>query len=238
MPIDEALLLRVGIDSGTGRAHGPLFSDGTFEYIPIPESRETVEERTYDDIVGRSGEAFSTYVPHLADKTPHYDPEFRTYTYGDPSRIKRSQLARLTEGDLLVFYAGLEPLDGSAPPLLYAIGYFTVAESYDLEAMTPAEREGALPRLSNNAHVKLRGLTAESSGPDERYPVIVQGTPTKSGLFRYPRPLGTADRQVISEVAEAIGFQGDLTRAGTARVLDAERSEEILAWLGSAENGW
>jgi hypothetical protein len=235
MSIDEALLLRVGIDSGTGRAHGPLFDDGRFEYIPIPESRETVEERTYDDIVGRSGEAFSAYVPHLADKTPHYDPEFRTYTYGDPSRIKRSQLARLTEGDLLVFYAGLEPLDGSASALLYTIGYFTVAESYDLEAMTPAERENALARLSQNAHVKLCGLTAESSGPDERYPVIVQGKPTQSGLFRRPRPLGTEDRGVIPEVSEKIGFQGDLTRAGTARVLDAEKSESILSWLNGTD---
>lgn len=235
MSIDEALLLRVGVDSGTGRAHGPVFSNGTFEYIPIPESRETTEYRTYDDIIGRNGEPLSTYVPHLADKTPHYDPEFRTYTYGDPSRIKRSQLARLTFGDLLVFYAGLEPLDESVPPLLYAIGYFTVHRSYDLEVMNPTERETALSRLSHNAHVKLRGLTSESPGPDERYPVIVQGAPTKSGLFRYPRPLGTEDRQVIPEVAEAIGFQGDLTRAGTARVLDAERSEEIRQWLRDAE---
>lgn len=235
MPIDEALLLRVGIDSGTGDAHGPLLSDGTFEYVPIPESRETTENRTYGDIVGHHGERLSTYVPHLVDDRPHYDPEFRTYTYGDPSPIKRSQLARLAEGDLLIFYAGLEPIDGSAPPLLYAIGYFTVDAAHDLDAMTSAERERAFAAFPHNAHVKARGVTPESPGPDDHYPVIVSGKPTRSGLFRHPRPLGTEERQVIPEVAETIGFQGDLTRAGTARVLDVTRSEGIVEWLRTGE---
>lgn len=217
MAIDEALLLRIGIDSGTGGGHGPFFPDGTLEYVPIPEDRETAERRTYDDILGRGGKSLSAYIPHLADRVPHYDPEFRTYTYGDPSPIKRTQLARLTEGDLLIFYAGLEPMDGSAPPLLYAIGYFTVEGSHDLDAMTSDEREQALARFPHNAHVKLQGLTPESPGPDGNYPVIVREKPIRSGLFRYPRPLGTENRQVHPEVGEAIGFQGDLTRAGTAR---------------------
>lgn len=229
MPTDEALLLRVGIDSGTGRAHGPLFDDGSFEYVPIPERRETAETRTYADIVGRRGEPLSTYVPHLADRVPHYDPEFTTYTYGDVGRNKRSQLARLTEDDLLVFYAGLEPPVGASK--LYAIGHLTVVASYDLEAMDTAERAATIQRFPHNAHVKLAGLTPSSPGADAVYPVIVKGKPTRSGLFDRARPLGDGDRGVRPDVATRIGFEGDLTRAGVARLLDVERIDQIRGWL-------
>jgi hypothetical protein len=230
MAVDEALLLRVGVDTGTGGSHGPLFPDGRFEYVPIPESEESEERRTYADLAGRYGEALSTYVPHLGDRVPHYDPEFTTYTYGDVARIKCTQLARLTEGDLLVFYAGLEPVDGSAPALLYAIGYLTVAEVHDLEAMDATERAAVLERHPHNAHVKRSALAPDSRASD-RYPVIVRGEPTRSGLFRRARPLGTEERLVEPEIARAIGFEGDLTRAGTARILDVERIGEIRRWL-------
>jgi len=38
----------------------------------------------------------------------HFDPEFKTFTYGDPTGPKRS-LRELQHGDILVFYAGLQP---------------------------------------------------------------------------------------------------------------------------------
>lgn len=41
---NKALLLRVGMDRGTGGALGPIFDDGSFEYTPIPE-REPTRER-------------------------------------------------------------------------------------------------------------------------------------------------------------------------------------------------
>jgi hypothetical protein len=34
----KALLLRVGIDRGTGGALSRIFADGGFEYLPIPEA--------------------------------------------------------------------------------------------------------------------------------------------------------------------------------------------------------
>jgi hypothetical protein len=230
MTVDEALLLRVGIDTGSGGAHGPLFPDGRFEYVPIPEPQESTQRHTYAELSGRYGEPLSTYVPHLADRVPHHDPEFTTYTYGDVGKIKCSQLSRLTEGDLLVFYAGLEPVDGTGPPLLYAIGYLTVSEVADLEAMTETERAAAIERFPNNAHAKRTALGPDSRASD-RYPVIVRGKPTRSGLFARARPLGDEERLVVPEVARAIGFEGDLTRAGAARILDVDRIEEIRRWL-------
>lgn len=72
-------------------------------------------------------------------------------------------------------------------------------------------------------------------GPDsrasDRHPVIVRGKPTRSGLFARARPLGTDERLVRPEVARAIGFEGDLTRAGAARILDVDRITKIRRWL-------
>jgi hypothetical protein len=82
--------------------------DGRFEYIPIPESKPTTESRRFSEIPGRWGETLAEYASNLADEVPHFDPEFTTYTYGDSSQNKRSQLRRLGEDDLLIFYAGLK----------------------------------------------------------------------------------------------------------------------------------
>ena len=233
MSVDNVLLLRVGIDSGTGNGHGPLFEDNSFEYIPIPEGPEgpsTTEERTYDEIAGRQGGSLANYVPHLSHDVPHFDPEFETYTYGDPSPNKRSQLSRLSSDDLLIFYSSLSPQDADIKPRLCAIGVFTVDATYDLEEMSPDERAKALDQVQNNAHAKRTGLTPDSPVRDN-YPVIVKGRPEESELFDVPRPLGNSDRSVLPWVADIIGFSGDLTRAGVARVLDESNAGEIKNWL-------
>jgi len=53
----QVVLLRVGIDTGSGGIHGPLFSDGSFEYIPIPDhfGGRGVDKRTYGNIRGNAG---------------------------------------------------------------------------------------------------------------------------------------------------------------------------------------
>ena len=54
----KALLLRVGADTGEkgGGFRAPIFNDGSFKYIPIPEEEPSSERRTY-------GKLFSNYVP-------------------------------------------------------------------------------------------------------------------------------------------------------------------------------
>jgi hypothetical protein len=54
----KVALLRVGIDSGCGGTQGPLFRDGTFEFIPIPDDR-MLDCRTYGNTLGRSDREFS-----------------------------------------------------------------------------------------------------------------------------------------------------------------------------------
>ena len=55
----------------------------------------------------------------------HDDPEFETFTYGDPTTLK-GRLRELSRGDMLVFYAGLEGWDHDSEPALYIVGYFVV----------------------------------------------------------------------------------------------------------------
>ena len=59
----KALLLRVGIDRGTGGALSPVFPDGTFEYVPIPERKRTRDRASYATLVGRHGAPLANYLP-------------------------------------------------------------------------------------------------------------------------------------------------------------------------------
>ena len=112
----QVVLLRVGIDSGCGGIQGPLYKDGTFEFVCIPD-RKRVSVHTYGNMVGRDGKPLSSYFPEsrrkrMAEQHIHVDPEFETFTYGDPTTPKRS-LQHLQAGDFLVFYCGLQEWDAT-----------------------------------------------------------------------------------------------------------------------------
>jgi hypothetical protein len=152
----DIALVRVGIDTANGGMHGPLFADGSFTYIPIPDTYG-VSEHTYGNMWDCSNKPLSDYFPEsrrrsAADQPVHLDPEFETFTYGDPSRPKRS-LGKLQRGDMLVFYCGLEGWGNcDAPPALYLMGYFEV----ELAIPTAGEADQALIEqyFANNFHVR------------------------------------------------------------------------------------
>jgi hypothetical protein len=126
----KAVLLRVGIDSGTGGIHGPLLADGTFEYVPIPDGLG-VDGRTYGTMTGVRGKSLVEYFPvarrdRMRVAPVHVDPEFESNTYGDPARGPKAGLRHLESGDLLIFYCGLEGYGHDSPPALYLLGYFEV----------------------------------------------------------------------------------------------------------------
>src|SRR5207249_3657093 len=133
----SVVLLRVGIDTGSGGMLGRLFSDGSFELIPIDADRDCLG-RTYANAQGRYGRKLIEYFPQrlkarMKDSFIHLDPEFDTFTYGDPTSPKRS-LRNLARGDLLVFYAGLQGWgECRAKAGLYIVAYFVVkqARSYN-----------------------------------------------------------------------------------------------------------
>jgi hypothetical protein len=152
----QVVLLRVGIDTGSGGIHGPLFRDGSFEYIPIPDcfKGSGADERTYGNTRGRKGRRLIDYFPkarreRLFDQSLHLDPEFETFTYGDPTTPKVS-LRNLSEGSLLVFYTGLQGWDFDCRPALYIIGYFEVTHA---GLATSFARDVLSRFFRNNFHV-------------------------------------------------------------------------------------
>lgn len=152
----KVMLLRIGIDKGTDGTLAPLFDDGSFEFIPISEYDENSKERrTYRNTIGRKGKPLSTYVPKsIWDYTLHFDPEFDTFTYGDPTS-KRNYLLKLEKGDLLVFYAGLTPYKNRVyKTALYITGYFLVDKVIDFNKCSKKEIEVFSKICSNNAHIK------------------------------------------------------------------------------------
>lgn len=93
--------------------------------------RTGVDERTYGNYTARSGELLSGFFPPsrqaaMRSKSMHLDPEFASFTYGDPTSPKAG-LRHLATDDLLAFYAGLHEYGCDVPPGLYLIGYFEVA---------------------------------------------------------------------------------------------------------------
>lgn len=143
----QVVLLRVGIDTGSGGIHGPLFRDGSFEFIPIPDrfGGGGVDRRTYGNTIGRKGRKLADYFPEsrqeqILDQPLHFDPEFQEFTYGDPTRPK-ALLRQLTEGSLLVFYSGLKGWDFDCSPALYITGFFEVARAGLASSFRQVERE-------------------------------------------------------------------------------------------------
>jgi hypothetical protein len=125
----KVAMLRIGVDSGAGGMQGPLFHDGSFDYIPIPDGFG-IDERTYGNTTSLKQRKLVEYftesrrVP-MANRSIHFDPEFATFTYGDPTPPKAG-LRRLQNGDMLIFYCGLEGWDHGSEPALYLMGYFEV----------------------------------------------------------------------------------------------------------------
>jgi hypothetical protein len=150
----QVVLLRVGIDTGSGGMLGPIFDDGTFEFIPIPGSRDCLG-RTYGNTMGRHRRKLIDYFPDarklkMQNALLHFDPEFKSYTYGDPTRPKQS-LKKLKDGDLLVFYAGLKDWENcKTPPGLYIIGYFVVKHA---GIANDLKRDGRLKLFAKNWHI-------------------------------------------------------------------------------------
>jgi len=123
----RAVAVNVAANTNEPGFRGPVYPDGTFAYVPIPESAATLPRDrfptdeplpTYDDL------SLSFDVPDGLRPTPvHADPEFpgihgrESATYGDPYAVKAGRIATLAPGDWLLFYATLtlRPHDWRGP---------------------------------------------------------------------------------------------------------------------------
>jgi hypothetical protein len=189
----RAVLLRVGIDTGpeSGGILGPLYRDGSFEFVPIKDGFD-LDERTYSNTGGRHGKPLIDYFPasmreRMRNQSMHVDPEFETYTYGDPT-IPKASLRKLTGGDLLVFYAGLKGYDFHSPPALFIVGYFEVA----FAGLTTNFDDATIRAVFGaNFHVRHPGVFADQR---ERL-LLVKGGPG-SRLLDRPRKISAHGKDV------------------------------------------
>lgn len=139
--------------------------------------------QTYGNTVGRHKRKLIEYFPErqrhkLQDIPIHSDPEFETFTYGDPTPLK-GRLGTLQKGDLLVFYAGLQGWDFHSEPALYIIGYFEVAKAGIARTFSRKELHKDLGR---NFHVRHKTVFEDQK---DRL-VLVKGGP-KSRLLKKAR---------------------------------------------------
>ena len=63
----QVVLLRVGIDAGCGGIQGPLFKDGSFDFVCIPDNKG-VSVHTYGNMVGRNGKALGRLLRRVPQK--------------------------------------------------------------------------------------------------------------------------------------------------------------------------
>jgi hypothetical protein len=227
----KALLLRVGIDKGCGGTLAPIFDDGSFEFVPIPEGVPAPGAATYNERIGRRGKRLSAYVPSSIKNAPmHEDPEFLTCTYGDPT-LKRYYLLKLVKGDLLVFYAGLQPFaTDNYKEALYIIGYFDVENVTEFNKLSEAELAESLQRYRHNAHIKrqnsLLDLVVVAGGRDSRLLdkaiVISQKKPDRRG-----RPM----HALSAEMEGLLGISGFVQRSIPPRFVAEQQNVRNLVTL-------
>jgi len=228
----KGLLLRVGIDMGSGGCLAPIFRDGSFEYIPIPEIRSTSESKVYANMDGITGRPLGDFVPEkIRYSHPHHDPEFNTFTYGDPTKNKRTRLSELSLGDLLIFYAGLRPNGWEGKPRLFVIGYFDVEEVYDFKKIQKSDYDSMFKKVPNNAHSKryfrLKELNVDYS--DDSL-VIVKGKSKSSKLFTRALPIGDYSAKMRKDLESIFGYKGSLQRAVGHRIKE-ENVHKVKEWL-------
>lgn len=222
----KALLIRVGIDSGAGGGLAPIFPDGSFDYIPIPEYAHSVESRRYCTEKGRSGIPFEEFVPKRYKRWKlHYDPEFNTNTYGD---YKGKRMNVVEKGDIIAFYAGLVTMEKTGGPWvktketgLYLIGKIVVSDI--LHVNNPISKDEVLTRKLNlNAHFKRRS--------DSDY-YICKGSSTKSGLLdkavriseKKTDVRGHPYHAVSPKMEKLLGVSGSIQRSIPVRIIREEK---------------
>ena len=153
---------------GANRSHAvqsPLFPDGTFELVPIPERDAFQAEPAprYGDLrCFNSAKTLADYLPARYSKIhAHRDPDFGEWTYGDLCHYapRAAGLKRLRPGDRLFFLARLVPFREDRFDAerggFFLVGVLEIEEVFAEIREAPPGR--IMRRIRRNAHV-LRGL--------------------------------------------------------------------------------
>jgi len=223
-PLGRIFLANVGVNA-SHRLVSPLFADGSFALVSIPDPSSLV---TYGD------------VPHLKAVVPercwsrgtHYDPEFDTRTYGDNCgwAPRAAALKACRPGDLLFFIARLI---GSGGPVFALVGVLEVEE------VLPEACEPIPQRFAANAHVRRARVDGE-------YGFWVFAGSARSRLFERAAIVGRAEAELLfrdksgqpwtwrdgrSEL-QTIGSYTRSCRCVIDPAVEPARAQAFWAWLG------
>lgn len=208
----EAILVRIGIDHVYGGWNAPVSTKtGEFVYIPIPESQEfhlrdtmatkysdcEVELRQFckNNSVSFAGIRYPEKVPE--GKNTHLDPDFFHLTYGDNGERRGAGIAKLRENDLLVFYAGLRPIEAFPFALWYGlVGLFVIEEVIPARTISP-------DRYGENAHTRK----SEIAGAD----IIVRAKRGLSGRLQRSLLIGEFRDRAYRVRKDILQLWGGLT---------------------------
>lgn len=228
-----AVAINVAANTTLPGVRGPVYPDGSFTYLPIPEREPTAEPvPTYGDLAGELALPFALPAD-LLDRQVHLDPSFAGYpfcdahTYGDEHGVKAGPIAELSPGDYLLFYATLSThgdpdrawvLDDWGAYLVGGFRIAAVVTGDEYRDLDPEDRA----RYAGNAHVRREPFDAK---------VLVRGDPDGPGLFDRAIPLsapegGATANRVVTDLAGDSG-KGPWWR----RVMrfDAGATGEVLA---------
>jgi len=215
----RAVAINVAANTNQPGVRGPVHPDGSFEYVPIPETEPTRERvPTYGDL------ALETDLP--SDTPAHLDPSFAeypccdAYTYGDPHGVKARPISELREDDRLYFYATLtqhgDPADWQAAEWgAYLVGEFTLAR----DPLTEEPERGSVPW---NAHLAREEYDAA---------VLVEGS-SESRLYDRAVPLsesrGVDANRVVTDYSADSG-KGPWWRRPLR--FDADGAGSLREWI-------
>ncbi|MWV64710.1 hypothetical protein GRS48_07730 [Halorubrum sp. JWXQ-INN 858] len=208
----RAVAVNVAANTNEPGFRGPVYPDGSFAYVPIPEPAATLPRDRFP-----VDEPLPTYADldlpfslpeELRGTAVHMDPEFpgvhgrRHATYGDPYAVKAGPIADLAAGDWLLFYATLtarpygwrgpvgQGTDAVPDPgamdddLAPDWGAYLIAGIRVETVLEGPGREAAAALAPTNAHLKRDPFDAR---------VVVRGDPAASGRFERVVPLSTPD---------------------------------------------
>ena len=173
----SVLLVGIGADTTNCTPTPPVFDDGRFEYIPIPERSGpsgTTEHRTYGNtplqhadtsLAGFVERIYPTGQPTsrrtgdaIANWPLHHDPNLEALSYGE-TISRASYVHRLRDmepGDVVAFYTGLQAA-ANGPRHRYLIGAFTVNMVFDCQRIpyNGSHRPlRELPKATRTAHME------------------------------------------------------------------------------------
>ena len=235
-------LVNVGVNA-SHMARSPIFCDGTFELLPIPDNLPSTKGlcTKYADIKSFNFpyETLTSFVPKSwLDRPCHYDPEFETFTYGDncDKVPKAFGLRSVAIGDFIFFLARLEVYENSrftGVAGFYLIGYLCVQQIYKSLCKKPDQI--SLGKIKGNAHVQ-RALYIDNIWNGFW---VFQGW-WDSRRFKYAVPFtiefackvlrqASGDSWVISKSRSDLQIIGSYTRTARCIINTNRKNEYVLS---------